>query len=182
METVGHAGACLQRCDARRRRRCCARGRCLRGLKSKARPKRGSGRANVTLHLLPCATRAGKASGIRSIPTIQRRRVTPGAGGQIDRAARITGLARERQVLRACAIRSSLNAFLAPQTNLSRHRRPQRFLKRTQIQADRFGYDGYERKSDHFSKQATYTKSSVRYLGESDFARCMRSAFCSLLN
>ena len=40
-------------------------------LKSKARPKRcGCGRANVTLHLLRCAARAGKASGIRSIPTI----------------------------------------------------------------------------------------------------------------
>jgi hypothetical protein len=40
-------------------------------LKSTTRPKRwGSGRANVTLHLLPCAARAGNTSGIGSIPTI----------------------------------------------------------------------------------------------------------------
>jgi hypothetical protein len=39
--------------------------------KSKARPKRwGFGRANVTLHLMPCTARAGNASGIRSIPAI----------------------------------------------------------------------------------------------------------------
>ena len=31
----------------------------------------GSGRANVTLHLLPCATRGGSANGIQSIPAIQ---------------------------------------------------------------------------------------------------------------
>ena len=43
----------------------------LARLKSKARPKRCSGRANVTLHLLPCPARADNASGIQSIPTIQ---------------------------------------------------------------------------------------------------------------
>jgi hypothetical protein len=34
----------------------------------------GSGRANVTLHLLPCATRGRNASGFESIPAIQGRR------------------------------------------------------------------------------------------------------------
>jgi len=44
----------------------------LARVKSKARPKRwGRGRANVTLHLLPCAAGARNASGIQSIPTIQ---------------------------------------------------------------------------------------------------------------
>src|ERR1700739_2019665 len=44
----------------------------LRRPKNKARPKRrGCGRANVTLHLLPCTARAGNAKGIRSIPAIQ---------------------------------------------------------------------------------------------------------------
>src|ERR1700692_468028 len=43
----------------------------LARLKSKTRPRRcSSGRANVTLHLLPCAARAGNASGIRSIPAV----------------------------------------------------------------------------------------------------------------
>src|SRR5580658_2128039 len=42
------------------------------------RPKRwGCGRANVTLHLLPCATRAGNASDIRSIPAIQGAPIMP---------------------------------------------------------------------------------------------------------
>ena len=44
----------------------------------------GSGRANVTLHLLPCAARAGNANGIQSIPAIQgcadRGRMSPAAG------------------------------------------------------------------------------------------------------
>jgi hypothetical protein len=36
----------------------------------RARSER-SGRANVTLHLMPCATRAANASGIESLPAIQ---------------------------------------------------------------------------------------------------------------
>jgi hypothetical protein len=43
----------------------------LAGLRSKARPKRCCGRANVTLYLMPCTPRAGIASGIESIPAIQ---------------------------------------------------------------------------------------------------------------
>jgi hypothetical protein len=43
------------------------------GAKQSAPEAQGSGRANVTLHLLPCAARAWSASGIRSIPTIQGR-------------------------------------------------------------------------------------------------------------
>jgi hypothetical protein len=59
-----------------------------------------SGRANVTLHLLPCTARAGNASGIQSIPAIQacaRRAASPatdrrhanraGAGAMAARAA-----------------------------------------------------------------------------------------------
>jgi hypothetical protein len=41
-------------------------------VKRKTRPKRwGCGRANVTLHLLPCTPRAENASGIQSLPAIQ---------------------------------------------------------------------------------------------------------------
>lgn len=46
-------------------------------LNSRTRPKPWDrGRAKVTLHILPCAARAGKASGIRSIPAIQGAQIT----------------------------------------------------------------------------------------------------------
>jgi hypothetical protein len=53
----------------------------------------GSGRANVTLHLLPCAVRVENASEISSIPAIQGRRLTPDGLARpcpINRAAPIT--------------------------------------------------------------------------------------------
>jgi hypothetical protein len=68
---------------------CEAARQAMTALEKQSASKRWSfGRANVTLHLMPCAARAENASGIQSIPAIHGygghgadladRRVTPG--------------------------------------------------------------------------------------------------------